>query len=69
MTDDAPTSEATTQQTEPEVIAGIASAEGQPETYDFDATPPADRRGWTLLGGVALLGFVVGLDMTGRRRR
>ena len=68
MASDTSTSEATTQQTEPEIVAGIASGEGQPQTYDIDATPPADLRRWTLLGGAALFGFVVGLDMTARHR-
>ncbi|HTW51827.1 MAG TPA: hypothetical protein VME45_08040 [Stellaceae bacterium] len=69
MTDDMPTSQATTEQTEPEVVAGITSAEGQPETYKFDATPPVDLRLWSMLGGAALFGFFVGLDMMARRRR
>lgn len=68
MTRESPTSEATTQQTEPEVVAGIASSQGQPETYEFEVASAADLRSWTLLGGAALFGFFVGLDMMAHRR-
>ena len=64
----APTSEATTRGTEPEVVAGIASGEGQPAAYAFDSTPPADMRPLVMIGAAALFGLVVGLDwMAGRR--
>jgi len=66
MENEAPTSAATTGATEPEVIAGIVSGEGQPVGYDFEATSPMRvPRGLLLAGTAGLLGFAFAT----RRRR
>ena len=55
------TSLATTRQTEPEVLAGISSGEGQPAGYAFDCTPAFDSRPLLVFGAVALSGLIVAL--------
>jgi hypothetical protein len=69
METSAPTSEATTEMTEPEVLAAIASGEGQPRGYQFDSTPATDLRPLALFGAAALFGLLVGLGWTRGRRR
>jgi hypothetical protein len=71
MTDDtisdvnpaAPTSTAATPTTEPEIIAGIASAEGQPATLSFTAGGPAPLPGLLLVGTAAVFGLVAGIGL------
>jgi hypothetical protein len=64
----APTSVATTRRTEPEVVAGITSSEGQPAGYDFDSTPARDLRPLWMVGAAMAFGLVVGLGRGAGRR-
>jgi hypothetical protein len=55
------TSMATTGDTEPEIVAGITSGEGQPERYVFDSTPQVALGPLWRFGAVAAAGLVVAL--------
>ena len=63
----APTSIASTRRTEPEIVAGITSGEGQPAAYEFDSTPTIALRPLVTLGVLAALGLVAGLGSARRR--
>lgn len=69
MEDDAPTSVATTGVTEPEVVAGIASGEGQPLSHRFEASPPIQMtRNVFVVAAAGLIGFVIGATKRPPRR-
>jgi hypothetical protein len=66
---DAPTSLATTGVTEPEVVAGIASGEGQSPGYWFEASAPIQvTRNVFLVVAAGLIGFVIGVTKRQPRR-
>ena len=58
------TSTATTPQTEPEVLAGIESGEGQPREYDFTVSERAGLPGLVVLGAAGLLGFAASFGVS-----
>ncbi|HZK89902.1 MAG TPA: hypothetical protein VFC56_07130 [Stellaceae bacterium] len=59
-----PTSTAATRRTEPEVLAGISSGEGQPAGYDFTAPPGVAPRSLVTFGAAALLGLVASFGVS-----
>jgi hypothetical protein len=70
MENETPTSAATTEATEPEVMAGITSGEGQPVSYQFEAAAPAQMpRNLILVGAAGLVGLAIATRRTKRRRR
>lgn len=64
----APTSVATTRRTEPEVVAGISSGEGQPAGYAFESAPAIYLSGLLLCGAAAVVGLAAGFGLIGWRR-
>jgi hypothetical protein len=64
-----PTGTAATPTTEPEIVAGISSAEGQPAAFAFEAGADNDLRGLMLCGAAAVLGLVAGARLSRRHRR
>jgi hypothetical protein len=51
------TSSAASRATEPEVVAGISSGEGQPAAFSFDSTASLSLPRLMLLGGAMVLGL------------
>ena len=64
----APTSAATTRMTEPEIVAGISSGEGQPAGYAFESPPAINLSGLLLCGAAAAFGLAAGFGLIGWRR-
>ena len=65
----APTSSATTSETEPEVVAGISSAEGGPHQFLSIRVGGVELAGWRtllLLGGGVALGYAAMRLVTAR---
>jgi hypothetical protein len=63
------TSTATTGQTEPDVLAGIESGEGQPREYGFIVGDEPNYRGLWVLGAAAALGLIASFGISHRWRR
>jgi hypothetical protein len=59
-----PTSSAATPQTEPEVLAGISSGEGQPAEFDFTVGERITLSNLMMVGGAAVLGLVASLGLS-----
>jgi len=56
----APTSTATTRNTEPEIVAGISSAEGQPALYEFKNVPAINLTPrLAMIGAAAVFGMLL----------
>jgi hypothetical protein len=64
----APTSAATTRRTEPEVVAGISSGEGQAAGYAFESVPATRLSGLLVCGAAAVFGLAAGFGLIGWRR-
>lgn len=64
-----PTSTAATRRTEPDIVAGISSGEGQPATYDFSLDQGVPLSNLMLVGGAAAVGFVASFALTRYLRR
>jgi hypothetical protein len=57
-----PTSDAATRKTEPEIVAGISSAEGQPVAFEFESAAANSLRPRLMMcGAAAVLGLVAGV--------
>jgi hypothetical protein len=57
------TSSAATRRTEPEVVAGIASGEGQPAGYAFNTSPRPATQLLVTVGAAMVLGIAAGLGL------
>ncbi|MBV8777961.1 MAG: hypothetical protein JO258_12275 [Alphaproteobacteria bacterium] len=63
-----PTSAAATRRTEPEIVAGISSGEGQPAGFAYDSGGAAASPALILFGAAMAAGLLAGFGLFRNRR-